>query len=336
MLNRSSHAMPQMLGSVQAAAVPRPPASGLFGSMSRSRGVESEAYDARGTSHFLREENSVEDEEEDEDMGFGLFDDGTPAPKSLIFEDGTWEETGMTTTYDVPGTKTLSPNNSTIKHKIAKIDFKNVIFSHIVVSKLRQVAFLKARLRNTSKITLLKGPLASFPRCSAGESFSLPLGVDPVINIAYPKPTVRRSQTGIFTKEDSNVFTRLKIEISNPRGLKVGGDPVRAGQSAFTAPAVASSSGSVRGSAKDVRASVYGADGKEVAVQNGKWGSAVATTKKSGEVVWSVKLNPGQGVRLALEYEATFPGGRGLWVCQCRGIRMGCLIRWKLGDVWLA
>ncbi|KAH6713997.1 hypothetical protein BKA61DRAFT_575977 [Leptodontidium sp. MPI-SDFR-AT-0119] len=186
--------------------------------MSRSRGVESEAYDARGTSHFLREEKSVEDEEEDEDMGFGLFDDGTPAPKSLTFEEGAWEETGMTTTYDVPSTKTLSPNNSTIKHKIAKIDFKNVIFSHIVV---------------------------------------------------------------VPVSEDE----RLKIEISNPRGLKVGGDPVRAGQSAFTAPAVASSSGSVRGSAKDVRASVYSADGKEVAAQNGKWGSAVATTKKSGEVV---------------------------------------------------
>lgn len=159
MLNRSSHAMPQMFGSVQAAAVP-PLAGGLFGSMSRSRGVESEAYDARGTSHFLREEKSVEDEEEDEDMGFGLFDDGTPAPKSLTFEEGAWEETGMTTTYDVPSTKTLSPNNSTIKHKIAKIDFKNVIFSHIVVGKFRQVAFLKARLRNTSKITLLKGPLS--------------------------------------------------------------------------------------------------------------------------------------------------------------------------------
>lgn len=35
----------------------------------------------------------------------------------------------------------------------------------------------------------------------------------------------------------------------------------------------------------------------------------MATTKKGGEVIWNVKLNPGQGVRLALEYEATFPGG---------------------------
>jgi len=293
MLSRNTNSMPQMFGSVQAAAAPPPPAGGLFGAVSRARRADAEErYEA--TACYSREEKE-ESEDDEEAMGFGLFDDGTPAPKSLTFEEGAWEETGMTTTYDVPGTKTLSPNNSTIKHKIAKIDFKNVVFSHIVVGKLRQVAFLKARLRNTSKITLLKGPLgltldgsflgqASFPRCSAGESFSLPLGVDPAINIAYPKPTVRRSQTGIFTKEDSNVFTRtviitntkhnapidltvidqvpvsederLKIEIANPRGLKVGGDPVRAGQSAFTTPAVTSSSGSVRGTAKDVRASV--------------------------------------------------------------------------------
>lgn len=213
----------------------------------------------------------------------------------------------------------------------------------MVIGKLRQVAFLKARMRNASKISLLKGPLgltldgsflgqASFPRVSSGESFSLPLGVDPAISISYPKPTVRRSQSGIFSKEDSNVFTRtvvitntkhngpveltvldqvpvsederLKIDIINPRGLKVGGEGVRTGQSSFTAaPANV-------GSASNVRASAYGADGS--ASNNNKWGTAVATTKKGGEVLWSVRLNSGQGVKLVLEYEATFPGGESI------------------------
>jgi hypothetical protein len=305
------------------------------------------------TNRFLHAEAEVEEEEdayiqEDRAGGFeggelSLFDD---QPQSLTFEEGAWEETGLTTTYDVPSLKTLAPNNSTSKHKIAKIDFKNVIFSHIVIGKLRQVAFLKARLRNTSKITLLKGPLgltldgsflgqASFPRCSAGESFSLPLGVDPAITISYPKPTVRRSQSGIFNKEDSNVFSRtvvimntkpkaaiemtvldqvpvsederLKIEILSPRGLKAGGDGVPAGISAFAGLALANTGLNGKGTAKDVRASVYGVDGREF--KDGKWGSAVATTKKGGEVSWNVKLNPGQGVKLVLEYEASFPAG---------------------------
>jgi len=341
----SSHSrpMPQTFGF--GASNTNASSGGLFGSSSTNANLAQPSRRSAvlsGSARFMNEE--AEKEESDEDMGFGCFDDGdvTPAPNSLAFEAGAWEESGMTTTYDVPGLKTLSPSNSTIKHKIAKIDFRNVIFSHIVIGKLRQVAFLKARLRNTSKITLLKGPLgltldgsflgqATFPRCSAGESFSLPLGVDPAINISYPKPTVRRSQTGIFSKEDSNVFTRtvvitntkhnalceltvldqvpvsederLRIEITNPRGLKAGGEGVRAGTSAFTAPSSTNS-----GSPKDVRASVYGADGKEIS-NSGKWGSAVATAKKGGEVSWNVKLNPGQGVKLVLEYEATFPGG---------------------------
>ena len=168
--------------------------------------------------------------DEDEDMRFGAIGDvvdnaclgaAGPAANSLVFEEGSWAESGMTTTYDLPGNKTLGPSNSTLKQKITKVSFSNIFFSHIIIGKLRQAAFLKARMRNTSKITLLKGPLglsldgaflgqATFPLCSAGETFSLPLGVDPAIHIAYPKPTVRRSQSGIFTKEDSNIFTRTR------------------------------------------------------------------------------------------------------------------------------
>lgn len=316
---------------------------GRFGSSIASASLAARRSMPPPTNRFLREEDEEEKEESDENAGFGLFDDGEPHPKSLTFEEGAWEESGMTTTYEVPAAKTLAPSNSTTKHKIAKIDFKSIIFSHIIIGKLRQVAFLKARLRNTSKITLLKGPLGltldgsflgqtTFPRCSSGESFSLPLGVDPAINITYTKPTVRRSQTGIFNKEDTNVFTRtvtinntkhnaaaeltvldqvpvsederLKIEIVTPKGLKVGGEGVRSGQSATANAAQGTIS---KGTAKDVRASMYGSgSGGESTT---KWGSAVATTKKGGEVVWNVKLNPGQGVKLVLEYEALFPAG---------------------------
>ncbi|TVY44954.1 Protein F37C4.5, partial [Lachnellula occidentalis] len=345
-VSRHSGPVPQAFGAQLAST------GGLFGNASARQssakarqspsGQQPMASSLFGSSHGIAEQEEKEDES-DGDMGFGLFDDA-PASNSLEFEAGAWEESGMTTTYDVPGLKTLAPSDSTIKHKIAKIDFRNVIFSHIVIGKLRQVAFLKARLRNTSKITLLKGPLgltldgaflghATFPRCSAGESFSLPLGVDPAININYSKPTVRRSQSGIFNKEDSNVFTRtvvmantkrnapceltvldqvpvsederLRIEITYPRGLKAGGEGVRGGTNAL---AGLPSPTSGKGNAKDVRASVYGSDRKEIA-NNGKWGSAVATAKKGGEVTWNVQLNPGQSVKLVLEYEATFPAG---------------------------
>lgn len=63
--------------------------------------------------------------------------------------------------------------------------------------------------------------------------------------------------------------------------------------------------------ASNARLSVYGDDGTKAAAagNDGKWGSAVATAKKGGEVNWNVKINPLRGCKLVLEYEATFPGG---------------------------
>jgi len=141
---------------------------------------------------------------------------------------------------------------------------------------------------------------------------------------------VQRSQSGIFSKEDSNVFTRtliitntkhtgpveltvldqipvsederLKIEIVTPRGLKIGGDSVKVGQSATNTQSI-----SATGNAASARASAYGVDASSANAS--KWGSAVATAKKGGEVSWNVKLNAGQGVKLVLEYETAFPSG---------------------------
>jgi len=266
---------------------------------------------------------------------------------ALLFEESSFSDSGLTTTYDVPSLKTLSPTSSTTKHKIARIDFKSVVFSHILIPKLKASAFLKARLRNASKIALLKGPAgltldgsfmgqSTIPRCSAGDSFTLPLGVDPTINVSYAKPTVRRSQSGIFSKEDCEVYTRmatitntkhnmavelqvldqvpisederLRIEIVSPRGLRLGAEAVPAG---MTAQNGNDGEGEMSPSAK-TRTSVYGDNGVRASGtgrEMSKWGSAIATAKKDGEVNWNVKINPLRGCKLVLEYEATYPGG---------------------------
>jgi len=51
---------------------------------------------------------------------------------------------------------------------------------------------------------------------------------------------------------------------------------------------------------------------KSANVKEEKWGSAVAAMRRNGEVVWKVKLNPGMGVRLGLEYEGKVPAGEGI------------------------
>ncbi|KAL8765282.1 MAG: hypothetical protein Q9209_007604 [Squamulea sp. 1 TL-2023] len=268
------------------------------------------------------------------------LDNNTLAPTeaALAFEESTWEESGLTATYTVPGSKTIAPSNETRRHKIASIPLSSVSLSHIIVPKLRATAFLKARLRNDSSTTLLRGPAGltldgtflgntDLPRSSPGEAFILNLGVDPALNVVYSKPTVRRSESGMFQKEGSTIYTRtcaltntkndatieatvldqvpvseddkLKVEILTPRGLgKEGSQAVRAGIGQIN-----------EGTGK--KGSTYAEDDTSSSGR-GKWGKATAKMKKEGEIEWDVKLNPGQGVKLELEYEAKFPSGTGV------------------------
>jgi hypothetical protein len=247
-----------------------------------------------------------------------------PQP-SLAFQESSFEETGLTATYDRPNLKTLKPSTTASKQRVARLAFSSVQFSHTVIAKYRPAAYLKAKLRNASKLTLLRGPTgltldgtflgrSTLPRCSAGDTFSLSLGVDPAIKVAYPKPDVKRSTTGVFTKGDNSVYTRtvtlvntraaagkpvtlavldqvpvsedekLRVDVQVPRGVS-GGNVVATG--------------------------MPGKEGKE----GEGWGKATAVMKKGGEVCWDVVLNAGKSVRLTLEYDVSFPTGER--VVQC-------------------
>ncbi|KAF1994064.1 hypothetical protein P154DRAFT_527306 [Amniculicola lignicola CBS 123094] len=244
--------------------------------------------------------------------------------EEIEFEESSWEDNGLTATYDVPGVRTLAPSSMTRRHKIASLNATSIHLSHICVPKLRSAAFLRAKIRNPSNsVTLLKGSAGvtldgsffgnmTLPRVSPGQVFDLPLGVDPAIHINYPKPSVHRSTQGIiFNKESAQVFTRsiwvnntksqpvellvldqvpvsederLRIVITTPRGLSKEGDSVKAGVSAKE-----------------------GSSGAVTTTKSEAWGNAVAKMKKNGELNWTVKLEKGQGCLLKLDYEARLP-----------------------------
>lgn len=248
-----------------------------------------------------------------------------PAPE-LDFEDSAMEETGLTTTYDLPGLRTLTPRSRASKQRIARINFSNVVFNHTVVAKYRPVAFLKAKLRNGSKLTLLRGPAGltldgSFmgrtriPRCSAGDSFLLSLGVDPAIRVSYPQPEVRRSTTGLFSKEDSSIYTRA-VTLTNTKAAagKAASiyvfDQVPISEDERLRVAIHAPRGLVSGGAA-VNSGVPGRDGPD----NKDWGKATALLRKENEISWEVSLKAGKSVKLALEYEVAAPAGE--HVIQC-------------------
>jgi len=266
----------------------------------------------QGSSLVQDDGYAPQDDEEDGDTIL----EATP---ELSFQESAFEETGLTATYDLPNLKTLKPSSTASKQRVARVSFSNVYFSHTVVAKYKPAAYLKAKLRNTSKLTLLKGPTgltldgtfmgrSTLPRCSAGDTFTMSLGVDPAIRVAYPKPDVKRSTTGVFTKGDNSVYTRtitlvntratagkpvnitvldqvpvsedekLRIDILHPRGMYAG---------------------------SGVPTGIAGKDGKD----EKDWGKATATLKKAGEVSWDVVLNAGRSARLTLEYDVAFPTG---------------------------
>lgn len=265
-----------------------------------------------------------------EDATLGGEPEPEPEPEpELDFQDSAMEETGLTTTYDLPGTKTLPPSTNASKQRVARILFSGVAFSYTVVAKYRPAAFLKAKLRNASKMSLLRGPVgltldgtfmgrSALPRCSSGDSFTMSLGVDPTIRVSYPKPDVKRS-SGAFSKDDSTAYRR-SIAIINTRG----------------AASSSTSSSSQAGGAKPVRLVVLdqvpvseddrlcveiasprglseGGRGVDAGVPEGSggkdWGRATATLRKGGEVSWAVELGAGRGVKLDLEYEVSLPAG---------------------------
>ena len=267
--------------------------------------------------HYDDAEGEVEDEDNEVEVGGSEYETLLPELPALATQESTWSESGLTATYEIPGLRTISPSNTTRRQKIASIHLEDINLSYLMVPKLRAAAFLKARLHNTSSITLLRGPCGltldgsflgntTLPRCSAGDIFRLSLGVDPSVSVVYSKPAVKRSQSGMFQKEGSGIHTRtctitntkanrvlegtfmdqipvsederLRVEVLQPAGLRSEGATAASGIGLPAAGKVAE-----------------------------HWGKAHATLKKDGEVWWDLKIEPGRGVKLVLEYEARFP-----------------------------
>jgi hypothetical protein len=142
----------------------------------------------------------------------------------------------------------------------------------------------------------------------------VPLGVDPAIRVAYPKPDVTRSTTGVFSKGENSVYLR-SITLINTRAA--AGKPVNitvvdqvpVSEDEKIRVDVLHPAGMQGG--RLVATGVPGKEGKDEL----DWGRATAGLKKAGEVSWEVVLNAGRSVKLALQYEVAFPTGER--VAQC-------------------
>lgn len=299
---------------------PQAPGGSLFGANSNTTNAQA----GFGASAVASEERYENDEEEAAD------DDRTMLPDlpTLTTEEATWAEEGLTFSYEIPGLRTIVPSFTRRRFRVATISLKNAVLSYVMVPKLRAAAFLKARIVNNSSVTLLRGLVGvtldgsflgntTLPRCSAGEPFSLSLGIDPSVTVTYAKPAVKRASTGLFQKDDTATYTRT-CTITNTKpnrpveGILLDQIPVSQDERLRTTilrpgNGGLSEEGHTRSDGKGV-----GRDGKEFASgseEGKKWGKATVMLKARGEVRWSFRVEATKTARFVLEYETKCPSG---------------------------
>lgn len=248
--------------------------------------------------------NESESESEDEHVR-----EGSSSP-TLERQDSMRQNYGLTTTYELSGLRTLAPSTSPRRHLLAQATLQSLTLTHVIVPKIRAAAFLRARVKNTSSVNIIRGKTgisvdgtflgtSTLPSCAPNDFFSISLGVDPNVLVTYAKPTVRKLTSGFFHKENAAVFRRscwvkntkstaidiivsdqvplkdneqMRIQVLEPKGLEKEGDET------------------------------------DMAMEKDR-GKGKAVMMRNGEVKWFVRLDPGKDVRMVLEYQTRVPDG---------------------------
>ena len=247
--------------------------------------------------------------------------------QDLTFEETNYEESGLTSVYEVSGAKTLQPSSMKRLYNIATFSTPVKVLSHTTVPKLRRNAYLYATLRNpSSQSTILKGIAGvtldntfigtiMIDRIGPYQEFKLPLGPDSGVRVSYPKPTTQRRTVGTLDKCIVTQVRSIRVEnikatpvtikvldqvpepesgdvevkIIEPRGLDKKGDCVATGADAAQATT-----------------KFLQADKPSKATQE-LWGNATATLEQNGRVVWDCVIEKGRACLLNLSYEVWLP-----------------------------
>ncbi|KAL3441315.1 hypothetical protein BJX65DRAFT_299815 [Aspergillus insuetus] len=235
----------------------------------------------------------------------------TSTSASLEHQDSVKQDYGMTTTYELPGRRTLSPSHVARRHVLAELDLKSVALTYVIVPKRREAAFLRARIKNTSSLTLHPGQVgitvdgsfvgtAGLDTCAPGVFFNISLGIDPGIEVKYSKPSVKPLAGALFFNKEDGAKFRRSTWLKNTKGVAVDllvSDQIPISDDEKLRVRVLEPVGLEK-------------EGDEVNVKMEKSkGSGTVALRKNGEVKWTLKLQPSQEVRLVLEYEAKVPVG---------------------------
>ncbi|KAL4928889.1 uncharacterized protein BDV17DRAFT_263046 [Aspergillus undulatus] len=231
---------------------------------------------------------------------------------SLEHQDSVKQDYGMTTTYELPGRRTLAPSFVSRRHALAELDLKSVTLTYVIVPKYREAAFLRVRIKNTSSLTLHPGQVgitvdgsfigsASIETCGPNVFFNISLGIDPGIEVKYAKPIVKPlASAKFFNKEDGAKFRR-SCWVKNKKPVAVDlvvHDQVPVSDDERLGVRLLQPKGLAGERVSPVPINMEKANG-----------SGTVSLLKDGKVKWSLRLEPREEIRLVLEYETKIPQG---------------------------
>ncbi|CAE6464401.1 unnamed protein product [Rhizoctonia solani] len=137
-------------------------------------------------------------EESDDDMGFGLFDDGVPfsAPQMVTRQAHVATAGVLSATFGIPGRSDVPSDEGSHKVVVAVLDLEADL-EWICVPREKESIFLTCKVVNSSEFTLLPGEASIFmddnfvsksqiDHVSPNDSFKTSLGVDSSLRVTYP------------------------------------------------------------------------------------------------------------------------------------------------------
>ncbi|KAE8148998.1 hypothetical protein BDV25DRAFT_141212 [Aspergillus avenaceus] len=299
-------------------AAPRPPSFGqatgsLFGapaapapSFGKATGSPFGAPAGPAAAHQAPDEGSASMEEAEEDD----IDAQTIASTTLEHKESVKQDYGLTTTYDLPGRRTLAPSSNNRRHVLADLNLRSVTLSHMIVPKHRAAAFFRARIKNTSALNILRGKAGitvdgtflgtvTTPGCAPEGFFNLSLGIDPSILVRYSKPIVRRATSGFFTKEVGATFRRT-CWVKNTKSTAAD----------ITVVEQVPLSENEKFQVQIVEPKGLDKEGDEATLEmDTSSGKGTASLENNGEVKWVIHLEAGKDVKVIFEYATTVPSG---------------------------
>ncbi|KAE8356079.1 hypothetical protein BDV28DRAFT_154941 [Aspergillus coremiiformis] len=302
--SRIPPATPQMHAQMQQAMAQQAPIqAAFFDSPHRESPPPSSSW-ASSARRALGWSNDVDNEESSDSDS-----DSNPSP-CLEHADPVSQTHGLTTTYELPGLRTLVPSVSHRRHLLTQSTLQSLTLTHVIVPKIRAAAFLRARITNTSSMEILRGKTgisvdgtflgsSTLPRCAPNDCFGISLGVDPNVLVTYAKPTVRKLTSGFFHKENAAVFRR-SCWVRNTKGAPI--DMIVSDQIPLK------DTEQTRVQILEPKGMEKEGDETDLALERGI-GRGKVVMMRNGEVKWFVRLEPGKDVRMVLEYQARVPDG---------------------------